>query len=176
MVADIAAEFGRSRECVYLHCEKRLGIPRQKRQATKPWDAADIRYLLDYMGEKDPRRIANALRRSYGSVVKKIRSLGGSSTVPRYSLRDLRRELHLSHTRLARLIQQGKLKVAITRRPLRRGQQQYILEEDLLDFLEKHLEEPELTRVDVTAKIRVLVDEALIKKDRPAANRHAASA
>jgi hypothetical protein len=77
---------------------------------------------------------------------------------------------------LTQLIEEGELKVAIANRQLKRGQQQYVLEEDLLRFLEEHAHELNLTRVDAAAKIRVLVDEALAKERPSFEHSHAASA
>ncbi len=139
-VATIATQHGRSREMVYRHCE-RLGIPRQQRRPIRRWEAADLRYLMSHVNHQAPQNIAEALGRSCSSVVRKIQQLGLSTAVSKYSLRDLRRDLPVRHSTIVRWIAEGKLKVALKKRKLKRGHQQRIREEDLVEFLAKYHQE-----------------------------------
>jgi uncharacterized protein YggL (DUF469 family) len=100
VVARMAAQHGRSREMVYRHCD-RLGIPRQQRRSVRRWEAADLQYLMSHVNHQAPQNIAEALGRSYSSVVRKIQQLGLSIAVSKYSLRDLRRDLHGKRTVVA---------------------------------------------------------------------------
>lgn len=158
VVARIASECGRSREIVYKHCE-RLGIPRKARKALSRWNEADLQYLMDHVNHQSTARIAEALGRSCSSVGRKIQQLGLSTAVPKYSLRDLRRDLHVRHSTIVRWIAEGKLKVALKKRKVKRGQQQHIHDEDLLEFLRTHHQELNLAKLE--PHIRLVIDEAL---------------
>jgi DNA-binding MurR/RpiR family transcriptional regulator len=93
---------------------------------------------MGHVNHQAPQNIAEALGRSYSSVVRKIQQLGLSTAVSKYSLRDLRRDLHVRHSTIVRWIAEGKLKVTLKKRKLKRGHQQRIREEDLVEFLAKY--------------------------------------
>ena len=158
VVASIAIQYGRSREMVYKHCE-RLGIPRQRRQPIRRWDAADVQYLMDHVNHQATHKIAEALGRSYSSVVRKIQQFGLSTAVAKYSLRDLRRDIHVHHSTILQWIAEGKLNVALKKRNVKRGRQQHIQEQDLLDFLETHHKELNIAKVE--PHIRLVIDDVL---------------
>jgi hypothetical protein len=160
VVASIATQHGRSREMVYRHCE-RLGIPRQQRRTVRRWEAADLQYLMSHVNHQAPQNIAEALGRSCSSVVRKIQQLGLSTAVSKYSLRDLRRDLHVHHSTIVRGIAEGKLKVALTKRKLKRGHQQPVREEDLVECLRKYHQE--LDRRKIEPHIRLMIQDALAR-------------
>ena len=160
VVASIAAEHSRSREIVYKHCE-RLGIPRQPRTPVRRWDEADLQYLMDHVNHQATPKIAEALGRSYSSVMRKIQQFGLSTAVSKYSLRDLRRDLHVHHSTIVRWIAEGKLKVALKKRKVKRGHQQHIQEEDLLEFLGKYHQELNITKLE--PHIRLALQDVLAR-------------
>jgi hypothetical protein len=160
VVACIATEYGRSREIVYKHCE-RLGIPRQPRKPVRQWSEADLQYLMDHVNHQATPKIAEALGRSYSSVVRKMQQFGLSTAVSKYSLRDLRRDLHVHHSTIVRWIGEGKLKVALKKRKVKRGHQQRIEEEDLLDFLGKYHQELNLAKIE--PHMRLVIDDVLAR-------------
>jgi hypothetical protein len=160
VVASIATEHDRSREIVYKHCE-RLGIPRQPRKPVRRRNEADLQYLMDHVNHQATPKIAEALGRSYSSVVRKIQQFGLSTAVSKYSLRDLRRDLHVHHSTIVRWIAEGKLKVALKKRKVKRGHQQHIQEEDLLEFLEKYHQELNTTKLE--PHIRLAIQDVLTR-------------
>ena len=165
----------------------------------KPWDGADLQYLLYHVKHQAVANIAKALGRSYKSVSRKLEDFGLGTAVSRdslgiYSLRELRQGLHVRHSTLLRWIAEGKLQVAITQKPVKKGHQQHVKDEDLLRFLENHLDELDLkkihlvgsilahpvgptesTQVDRMADIQGLIDEVLARR-AVAEKRHVANA
>ena len=172
--------------------------PRARKHG-KPWDGADLQYLLNHVKHQAVANIAKALGRSYKSVSRKLEDFGLGTAVSRdsvgiYSLRELRQGLHVRHSTLLRWIAEGKLQVAITQKPVKKGHQQHVKDEDLLRFLENHLDELDLkkihmvgstpghpagptesTRVDRMADIHILIDEVLARRAE-AEKRHVANA
>ncbi len=172
---------------------------RRPHKQGKPWDGADLQYLLYHVKHQAVANIAKALGRSYKSVSRKLEDFGLGTAVSRdslgiYSLRELRQGLHVRHSTLLRWIAEGKLQVAITQKTVKKGHQQHVKEEDLLRFLENHLDEIDLkqihlvgstpahpagstesTKVDRMADIQALIDEVLARRV-VAEKRHVANA
>ena len=93
--------------------------------------------------------------------MRKIQQFGLSTAVSKYSLRDLRRDLDVHHSTVVRRIAEGKLKVALKKRKVKRGHQQHIQKEDLLEFLEKYHQELNITKLE--PHIRLAIQDVLAR-------------
>lgn len=154
--------------------------PKPTHQRGKQWDGADLQYLWDHANHQSVPNIAKALGRSCKSISRKLEDLGEKTAVSKrslgiFSLRELRKGLHVRHSTLQRWIGEGKLQVAITKRKVKRGRQQHVREEDLVKFFENNRHELNLTKIDPQSDIRVLIDEVLAGQPSET-QRHAASA
>ena len=65
----------------------------------------------------------------------------------------------MHHSTILRWIAEGKLKIALKKRKLKRGQQQQIHEEDLLEFLKKYHQELDMRKLE--PHIRLLIHDVL---------------
>lgn len=82
----LARELNVSRRAVGCRAQM-LGLARQ---AGRPWTAAEIRYVEESAGSMRPARIAQALGRSYPSVVHRIQRLGRAGRLTKgYTREDL---------------------------------------------------------------------------------------
>ena len=97
----------------------KLGAPSAPRQtAPRPWTEADDAKLLELAGYQPVKRIAQRLDRSERAVRFRLGALGMSAKVTDgWSLRALRKMLHVSPSRLQHLIGQGILRVRDPRIP-----------------------------------------------------------
>ena len=89
-----------------------------RRSAPKPWTEADDARLMELAGYQPVKRIAQRLDRSVRAVRFRLGALGMSARVTDgWSLRALRKMLHVSPSRLRYLIGQGILRVRDPRVP-----------------------------------------------------------
>ena len=89
------------------------------RMATRPWTPADDRKLVELAGYQPVKRIAQRLDRSERAVRFRLGALGMSAKVTDgWSLRALRKMLHVSPSRLRDLIGKGILRVRDQRIPV----------------------------------------------------------
>lgn len=159
---------------------RKNGAPGRPSEGGRSWSGADLQYLLYHVNHQTVPNIAKALGRSCKSISRKLEDFGLSTAISKrsvgiYSLRDLRKSLHVHHSKLLRWIGEGKLQVAVTKRTVKRGRHRHVKEEGLLLFLENNLNELDLTRIEPDSDIKVLIDEILARQPADS-NRRAANA
>src|SRR5208337_261140 len=92
--------------------EKSAGVAAVRRAPSRPWTPADDDKLLNWAGYEPVKKIAQRLGRSARAVRFRLGALGISARVTDgWSLRALRKMLHVSPARLRYLIGNGMLRV-----------------------------------------------------------------
>ena len=71
----VAAEIKVEREAI-LRVSRQHKELRAGGRPVRRWEAADLQYLMSHVNHQAPQNIAEALGRSYSSVVRKIQQLG----------------------------------------------------------------------------------------------------
>ncbi len=135
--------------------QRTLGVPRGMihkwaaalgvtRRIDRRWTDAEHAYIAQHCTSQSPAQIAEHLGRSRIAIQTKMRSLGLDST-DGYTLNDVREGLGCCHATSIRWVKQGKLKG--TRRSFDETTWNFT-DAQIRDFLRKHPEEIDLSRVD----------------------------
>lgn len=117
------------------------------RGAWQPWTPAEEAFLESHAGTRHLHWMAKQLGRGLASVVMKLKRMSLSRRIrDGYTIRDLEMALGLDHRRLARLVEDGKLRAA--HHPDYPRDRWIFSEKDVLTFLRRYPKAYRLDRVD----------------------------
>src|SRR5579862_1655814 len=111
----------------------KLGIAKPGVHSTRPWTAAELRFLVESVQHLPVNAIARELHRTEKAIWRKVGELGLSAKcVEGFTITEVLTKLHVWHTRLKLWIEQGRIKV---------GRNHRITERSLRSFLREHQNE-----------------------------------